>query len=130
MGQWVKLQDAVYADDIFLLAENLEDIRRLTEALVEEAGKVGLKVNTNKTNIKKIMTDDAREVHIEKAAFREVDEFVYLGCKLRKGGDNRNEINIRIGKPGAALRGLSKIWNEIGISLRTMLNLFNIIVIS
>ena len=61
--------------------------------------------------------------HIEEAAVREVDKFVYLGCELQKDGDIRNEINIRIGKASVAFRDLSRVWNENGISLRTKLKI-------
>ena len=39
-------------------------MRRLTEAFAEEAGKFGLEVNTNKTEVMKIRTEDAGQVHI------------------------------------------------------------------
>ena len=52
------LRDLAYADGVCLLAENVEDMRRFTEALVEEADKVGLKVSTNRTEILKIRNAD------------------------------------------------------------------------
>ena len=60
---------------------------------------------------------------LKKLHFRRWTRSFYLGCELRKYGDIRNEINIRIGKAGAAFRGLSKVWNEKGISLRTKFKL-------
>ena len=125
-----RLRDLAYADDICLLADDLEDLRVLTEAVVCEAGKVGLKVNTRKTEIMNVRTNDNRPVIIENEPLQEVDKFVYLGCEIRKDGDIRNEVSIRIGKAGAAFRNMEKVWNEDGMSLRTKLKLFNSIVLS
>ena len=118
--EWVgggRLRDLAYADDICLLTENLEELRRLSEALMEEAGNVGLKVNTNKTEIIKVRTEDTSENHNEEAHLKVVDKFVYSWCELQKDGDIQNDINIRIGKAGAAFRWLLKVWNKNGISL-------------
>ena len=43
-----RLRDPAYADDICLLADDLQDLRNMTEALVSEASKVGLRINTGK----------------------------------------------------------------------------------
>ena len=125
-----RLRDLAYADDICLLADDLEDLRTLTEAVVCEAGKVGLKVNTRKTEIMKVRTNDNSQVTIGNEPLQEVDKFVYLGCQISKDGDIRNEIGIRIGKAGAAFKNMEKVWNEDGMSLRTKLKLFNSIVLS
>ena len=93
-----KLRYLAYADDICLLANDISDMRQMTEALVCEATKVGLRVNTIKTEIMKSRIEDDSEVEIEDNAMREVEKFVYLGCEIRKDGDIRNEVGIRIGK--------------------------------
>ena len=125
-----RLRDLAYADDICLLADDLADMRRMTEAVVCEAAKVGLRVNTRKTEIMKIRTEDESDVVIEDERIREVEKFVYLGCEVRKDGDIRNEVGIRIGKAGAAFRNMERVWNENGMTLRTKLKLFNSIVLS
>ena len=60
-----RLRDLAYADDICLLADDLEDMRRMTEAVVCEAAKVGLRVNTRKTENMKVRTEDTSHVVIE-----------------------------------------------------------------
>ena len=40
-----KLRDLAYADDICLLANDTSDMRQMTETLLCERGKVGLRVN-------------------------------------------------------------------------------------
>ena len=78
----------------------------MTEAIVQEAGKVGLKVNTRKTEIIKMKTEDTDQVEIEGGALQEVENFVYFGCEMRKKWDLRNEFGIIIGKTGAAFKNL------------------------
>ena len=78
----------------------------------------------------KIKNEEAGNVMIEDESIQEVEKFVYLGCEVRKDGDIRNEVGIRIGKAGAAFRNMERVWNENGISLRTKLKLFNSIVLS
>ena len=86
------------------MVDGMADMRRMTEAVVCGAAKVGLRVNTRKTEIMKIRTDDASKVIIEDGNFQEVGKFVYLGCGVRKDGYFRNEVEIRFCKTGAAFR--------------------------
>ena len=102
----------------------------MSEAVVCEAAKVGLRVNTRKTENMKIRTNDAINVIIEDKNIQYVEKFVYLGCEVGKDGDIRNVDEISIGNDGAAVRSLERAWNESGIPLRTKLNLFNSIVFS
>ena len=61
---------------------------------------------------------------------QEINNFLYLGYEIRKDGNIRYEVSIRIGKAGATFRNMEKVWNEDGMSLRTKLKLFNSIVLS
>ena len=78
----------------------------MTGAIVQEAGKVGFKFNTRKTEKNE---EDTNQVEIEGEALQEVEKFVYLGCEMREDGDTRYEVGIRIGKVEAAFRNLEKI---------------------
>ena len=123
-------RDLAYADDICLLADDVVYMKRMTEVVVCEATKTGLRVNTRKNGVMKIRTDDANNIVIEDKSIQEVEKFVYLGCEVRKDGDIRNKVGIRIGKAGAEFRNMNKVWNESGVSLRTKLKLINSIVLS
>ena len=126
----LRLENLAYADDICLLADDLEDLRRMTERNICEAGKVWLRLNTK--NIEIIMTkriNDTSQIMIENKPLKKVENLVYLGCEIRKDGDIRNEVGIRNGKAGAAFKNMEKIWNEDGMSLRTKLKLVNGIIL-
>ena len=132
--EWVggkRLKDLDYADDICLFARDIEEMKQMTQLVVEEASKVGLMINTRKTEIMKIRCIvDSQHVTIDGTDLKEVEKFTYLGCEIRKDGDVRNEVGIRIGKAGATFRTLNKVWDAHNISLTTKLKLFNSIVIS
>ena len=88
--EWIggrRLRDLAYADDIYLLADDVVDMKRMTEAVIWEAAKVGLRVNTRKTEVMKIRTDDASIIVIEDESIQEVKKFVYLKCEVRKDGN-------------------------------------------
>ena len=55
----------MYADDICLLADVLEETK---EVRVCEASKVGLRINTRKTEIMSIRDNDTSQVTIESGA--------------------------------------------------------------
>ena len=119
-----------YTDDVCLFAKDIEEMKMMTELVVAEANKVGLKINTRKTEIMRIRSSGNQRVIIDDTDLKEVEKFTYLGCEIRNDGDVRNEVGIRIGKAGAAFRMLDKVWNAHNVSLSTKLKLFNSIVIS
>ena len=125
-----RLKDLDYADDICMFAKDIDDMKSMTELVVTEANKVGLKINTRKTEIMKIRCTQNQSVTIDGSDLREVEKFVYLGCEIRQDGDVRNEVGIRIGKAGSSFRMLHKVWNAHNVTLPTKLKLFNSIVIS
>ena len=53
-----RLKHLTYAHDICLLADDLENLGRMTRAVVCEVGKVGLRINTRRTEIIKLRSAD------------------------------------------------------------------------
>ena len=125
-----RLRDLDYADDICLLASDIEEMQMMVDTIVMEGEKIGLKINTAKTEVMKIRTQDTRCVSIGSSNLKEVNNFIYLGSRMSNDGDIRAEINIRIGKSSCAFNYLKNVWKEDRISLATKLKLFNAIVIS
>ena len=66
----------------------------MTDLVVEEASKVGLKVNTRKTEVMKMRSSDTQRIKIDNTDINEVDKFTYLGCEISRDGNVRNEVNI------------------------------------
>ena len=125
-----KLRDLDYADDICLLANDIDEMQTMVDTLVIEGVKIGLTVNAAKTEVMKIQMQEPRSVSISNTNLREVNSFVYLGSRVCSDGDIRSEVNIRIGKATYAFNCLNKVWKADRIYLATKLKLFNAIVIS
>jgi hypothetical protein len=101
-----------FADDIVLIAVDLDQAQAMLQQLNEESSKIGLKMNLSKT---KIMTniDDDRDIKIGDTVIERVDSYVYLGHKLKLGLDNQTaEIRRRIGLGWAAFGKLSLIFKS------------------
>ena len=125
-----KLKDLDFADDICLLGENFEEMQQLTDQLASDAAKIGLKINCNKSEIMKKFQPVSAPISVDGVNLKEAEQFTYLGCSITNDGDIRNEINIRIGKAGAAFRNMSKVWSNGTISLRTKIRLYDSIITS
>ena len=119
------IEDAEYADDTCLIAECLSRIIELTEALANESGKFGLKINTSKTKIMPItkkedhwpaVTHNGKEIEI-------VPNFVYLGSALEAEGGSDLEIKRRIALSGSTFNRLhTKIFKRHDVGIRTKQN--------
>ena len=97
-----RLRDLDYADDICLLASDVDEFQRMVDTVVTEGCKMGLTTNTTKTELMKIRIQNPRSVNIGNSDLKEVNSFVYLGSRMCNDGDIRSEINIRIGKASYA----------------------------
>ena len=100
-----RLTELAYADDIGLLSEDVDSMKRVTEKVALEASKVGLKINRTKTKVMTVQPREDISIALEDEAIRRVETFEYLGSVVRRVGDVRKEAGIRVGKAGAVLRG-------------------------
>ena len=125
-----KLSDLDFADDLAVLADTCANMQSATNSLVELAKKVGLRVNTDKTQIRKVACDDDGGISIDGIQLKEVERFTYLGSVLTNNGDSEADIKSRIGKGAAVFSKLENVWKSRRISTKTKLRLFQAIVIS
>ena len=78
-----------YADDTTLMAESEEELKSLLMKVKEESGKVGLKLNIQKT---KILASDATTLwQIDWVTMETVTDFILLGSKITADGDCSHE---------------------------------------
>jgi hypothetical protein len=78
----------VYADDVNLLDDNIDTIKRNTQTLIDASKEVGLEVNKEKTKYTLLSRhQNAEENHDIKTAsrsFENVAQFKYLGTTVNK----------------------------------------------
>ena len=125
-----RLGDLDFADDIALLEENETKLQLATNKLDENASKIGLKINAEKSKVMCINADaSVQGIILGTQRLDDVEKFTYLGSVIDKNGDAETDVRCRIGKAAAVFRRLNRIWSSPTISLTIKLRLFNSIVI-
>ena len=79
-----------YADDTTLVAESEEELKSLLMKVKEESGKVGLKLNIQKTKI--MASGPISSWQIDGETVETVADFIFLGSKITADGDCSHEI--------------------------------------
>ena len=74
-----------YADDTTLMAESEEELKSLLIKGKEESGKVGLKLNIQKTKI--MVSGPITSWEIDGKTMETVSDFIFLGSKITADGD-------------------------------------------
>ena len=85
-----KVSNLRYADDITLMAENEEGMKRLLMKVKEESDKAGLKLNIQKTMI--MVSIPITSWQIDGETMETVRAFIFLGSKITADGDCSHEI--------------------------------------
>ena len=88
------LSNLRYADDTTLMAESEEELKSLLMKVKEERGKVGLKLNIQKTKIMASGPITSWEIDGETA--ETVLDFIFLGSKITADGDCSHGIKRRL----------------------------------
>ena len=78
------------ADDTTLMAESEEELKSLLMKVKEESGKVGLKLNIQKTKI--MASRPITSWQIDGETVETVSDFIFLGSKITADGDCSHEI--------------------------------------
>nr|KAG5686717.1 hypothetical protein BaRGS_020243 [Batillaria attramentaria] len=76
---WKQLDDLDFADDLALLSHSHSQMQDKTTCLEATSAGTGLKINSRKTELKKINTTANTPVTVGGEPIREVESFVYLG---------------------------------------------------
>ena len=110
-----------YADDITLMPESEEELKRLSMKLKEESQKVGLKLNIQKTKI--MASSPITSWQIDEETMETVRGFIFLGSKVTADGDCSHEIKRHLLLGRKAMTNLDSILKSRDISLPTKVRL-------
>lgn len=116
------LTDLDYADDIALTAEHIQSAQTLLISLEEAAAKVGLKLNSKKTECM-LMNEDPTHpciTSMDGSHIKEVEDFKYLGSYV---ADSRKDFLARKGQAWNACNKLLRVWKS-GVSTSTKVSFF------
>ena len=76
------------------MAESEEELKSLLMQVKEESGKVGVKLNIQKTKI--MASSPITSWEIDGETMKTVTDFIFLGCKITADGDCSHDIKRRL----------------------------------
>ena len=106
-----------YTDDITLMAESEEELKSLLMKVKEETGKVGLKLNIQKTKI--MASDPITSWQIDGGTVETVTDFIFLSSKITGDGDCSHEIKRCLLLGRKAMTNLDSMLKSRHITLPT-----------
>ena len=96
-----------YADDTTLMAESEEELKSLLMKVKEKSGKVGLTLNTQKTEI--MASSPVISWQTERETMETVRDFIFFGSKITVDSDCSHEIKRRLLLGRKAMTNLDSI---------------------
>ena len=106
-----------YADDTTLMAESEEELKGLLMKVKEESGKVGLKLNIQKTKI--MASGPITSWEIDGETVEAVADFIFLGSRITADGNCSHEIKRRLLLGRKVMTNLDSILESRDIFLPT-----------
>ena len=110
-----------YADDTTLMAESEKELKSLLMKVKEESGKVGLKLNIQKTKI--MASGPITSWEIDGETVETVTDFIFLGSKITADGDCSHEIKRCLLLGRKVMTNLDSILKSRDIILPTKVRL-------
>ena len=114
---WRNINNLRYADDTTLMAESEEELKCLLMKVKEESGKVGLKLNIQKTKI--MASSPITSWEIDGETVEAVSDFIFLSSKITVDGDCSHEIKRRLLLGRKVMTNLDSILKSRHITLST-----------
>ena len=110
-----------YADDTILMAESEEELKSLLMKVKEESGKVGLKLNIQKTKI--MASGPITSWQIDRETVETVSDFILGGSKITADANCSNEIKRCLLLGRKDMTNLDNILKSRDITLSTKVHL-------
>ena len=110
-----------YADDTTLMAESEEELKSLLMKVKEKSGKVGLKLNIQKTKI--MASGPITSWEIDGETVETVSDFILGGLKITADGDCSHEIKRHLLLGRKVMINLDTIFKSRDITLPTKVRL-------
>ena len=110
-----------YADDTILMAESEEELKSHLIRVKKESGKVGLKVNIQKTKI--MASGPITSWQIDGETVETVSDFIFWGSQITADGDCSHEIKRHLLLGRKVMTNLDSILKSRDVTFSTMVHL-------
>ena len=120
----------VYADDVAIVANNMEQPQRVANRWHEEMSQNELKINTGsgKTEFMVVAREDCeQDLIIGENQINQVEKYKYLGVHLNKRNKQEGEINMRINKYNNTMTMLNPLLKQRDIPRQCKTTIYTMI---
>ncbi|GFO18885.1 endonuclease-reverse transcriptase [Plakobranchus ocellatus] len=110
-----------YADDTVLIAENKEDLQKLTDIAATESKRMGLELNSKKTEVMVInrRPNLNADLFVDGTKLKQRDSFKYLGTIITQDGKSHTDIKARIAQAKTNFQKMKPLLTNNKITITT-----------
>ena len=127
------IKELQYADDAAIVAHSPQVLQHMIDVLYRTYNRLGLKMNTEKTEVMRLADDDRdpETILVGPAQLKNVSDFRYLGSYLSNDWSLNKEVTYRIGRAAAAFGSLrERVFSNRNLKLTTKINVYNAVCLS
>jgi predicted ABC-class ATPase len=122
-----------YADDVNLLEDNIDTIKKNTETLIDASEEVGLEINVDKTKYMVFSrhqnVGQNRDIKITNRSFEDVPQFKYLGMTLTNQNLIQEEIKRRLNSGNACYHLVQNLLSSRLLSKNLKIRIYKTIIL-
>jgi hypothetical protein len=126
-------QFLTYADDVNLLGDNIDTIKKNTETLIDASKEVGLEINVEKTKYvllsRQQNVGQNRDMKIANRSFENVSQFKYLGTTITNQNLIKDEINRRLNYDNACYHSVQNLLSSRLLSKNLKIIIYKTIIL-
>jgi len=124
------LTAVAYADDIILLAETDDELKKTADILMKEGKKIGLKINETKTKYMIVSRQNHRtdSLKVNDHTFERVRNFKYLGADINEDANSHEEVKRRLIAAIRCYYGLIPLFKSKILSRKSKVILYKVLV--